>query len=150
MTSDFEELLTELGQFLHLDLHPDIYNACTIQMHPFLTIQLQLDGTQENLWLFSPLCETPPGKFRENILKEALKTNDQPEPCAGILGYISSTNELALYHSFPIHILNGERLAGILGAFLEMAESWQDAIKGGQSTPRPIEKTAPPNPFGLK
>lgn len=152
MTSDFEELLSELGKFLHLDLHPDIYHACTIQMHPFLSVQLQLDGTQEYLWLFSPLVETPPGKFRENILKEALKTNGQSEPCLGILGYISSTNELALYHRFPLNILNGERLAGILGAFLEMAERWQEAIKSGQSTPTPIEKKedAPPNPFGLK
>ena len=80
MTSDFEELLTELGQFFHLDLHSDIHHACTIQIHPFLTVQLQLDSTQEHLWFFSPLIETPPGKFRENILREALKTNDQPEP----------------------------------------------------------------------
>ena len=151
MTSDFEELLTELGQFFHLDLHLDIHYACTIQVHPSLTVQLQLDSTEEHLFLFSPLIETPPGKFRENILREALKTNDQPEPNRGVLCYIASTNHLALYHSFPMHILDGERLAGILGAFLEMAESWQEAIKNGQSTPQPIEQSGtPPNPFGLK
>ncbi|OGN56951.1 MAG: hypothetical protein A3D96_06365 [Chlamydiae bacterium RIFCSPHIGHO2_12_FULL_44_59] len=137
MITQLEELLQGLGKFLHLDLYLDQYGACTIQIHSTIRVQLQLDSTQENLWLFSLLTETPPGKFRENILKHALQTNARPDPCPGILGYILPTNQLALFHKFPIHILNGERLAGILGAFVEMAESWQKAIASGQSGPAP-------------
>lgn len=135
MISQFEELLHELGQMFELELRIDRHNACSLQIHGRITIQLQLDTSQENLWIFSKVIETPPGKFRENILKEALKANARSDPKAGIFGYLSSTNQLILFQKYPLFILNGERLSGCVGAFLEMAESWQEAIANGQSAP---------------
>lgn len=135
MIGNFESLLSELGKVLHLNLEVDKKNACSIQIHPHLIIQLQPDSSQDNLWIFCKLIETPPGKFRENILKEALKANAKPDPRPGILAYISTTNDLVLFQTYPIGILNGERLGGIVGAFLEMATSWQEAIQSGLSAP---------------
>lgn len=135
MTNKFEELLHALGNIFHLPLHIDRYNACSIQIHETLTIQLQLDVSQENLWMFSKLIEVPPGKFRENVLRESLKANDFPDPRTGIFGYIASANQLALFQKYPLEILNGERLAGSIGAFSEMAESWRKAIESGQPAP---------------
>lgn len=140
--SRFEELLQALGKAFHLKLHVDRSNACSIQIHDHLVIQLQLDTSQENLWIFSKLIEVPPGKFRENIFREALKANALPDPRTAIFGYLPNTNHLALFQKYPLEVLNGERLAGLIGAFLEMAESWMKAINSGQS--------APPKPPGMK
>ncbi len=148
MISQFEELLQKLGQVFALDLHLDRKHACSIQIHPSLIIQLQLDPSQEYLWIFTKVAETPPGKFRENLLKEALKANALPDPRPGILGYILTTNQLAQFQKYPLFILNGERLSGIIGSFLEMAESWQEAIRNGQSAPTKAQEQT--NPFGMQ
>lgn len=149
MINQFEELLQALGKIFHLSLHVDYHNACSIRIREDLVIQLQLDTSQENLWFFSKLIEVPPGKFRENVFKEALKANGQPDPRAGLFGYLPQSNHLVLFQKYPLAILNGERLAGLLGAFLEMGESWRKAISSGLSAPPPIRSTSH-NPFGLK
>ena len=135
MTSQFEELLEALGKVFRLALHVDHMNACSIQVREGLVIQLQPDMAQENLWLFSKITEVPPGKFRENVLREALKANGMRDPVTGVLGFWAPTGELALCQKYPLNVLNGERLSGFLGAFLDMANSWQKAIESGQSAP---------------
>jgi Tir chaperone protein (CesT) family len=140
MISQFAELLKELGKVFHLELHPDQVGACSILIPPQLVIQLQLDSGQEKLFLFAKIAEIPPGKFRENILTEGLKANALPDPLAGILCYLAATNHLALYQSYPLHILNGERLASFFSNFSQMAGSWRNALLSGQSSP----KGAPP------
>lgn len=139
MISRFEEILDQLGHVFELKLHVDRKNACSIQIHPHLIIQLQLDMSQEHLWLFTKVAETPPGKFRENILKETLKANALPDPRSAIFGYILSSNELAAFQKYPLGILNGEILSGLIGAFLETSSKWQEAILSGQSAPIEIK-----------
>ena len=134
MTDPFSTLLGELGKILHLPLHTDKYHACSIHIPP-LTVQLQLNSTQEELFLFAKLIEVPPGRFRENVLREALKTNGQPDPRPGLLGYIAASNQLALYQRYPLAILNGERLANLFAAFYEMGELWKKAIDSGLAAP---------------
>lgn len=146
MTDSFSILIAELGGIFGLSLTPDKYNACSLEIPP-LTIQLELDPTQENLFIFTKIIELPPGKFRENVLAEALKMNALPDPRPGILGYIAATNHVSLHQVYPIKILNGENLAGLFGAFFDMALSWHDSIQRGQSSP---SITTSPPPFGLK
>src|SRR5690242_9542948 len=94
--------------------------------------------TQESLWIFTKLIEIPPGKFRENILKEALKANALPDPRAAIFAYMAATNHLILFQKYPLEILTGERLAGLIGSFLETADRWKEAIASGQSSPNSL------------
>lgn len=146
MIDRFSDLLNQLGKIFELPLHIDKSNACSILIPPII-IQLQLDSAQQNLFLFSKIIEVPPGKFRENVLREALKANSLPDPKAAIFGYIASTNHLALHQRYPLEILNGERLAGLFGAFYEIGEMWHRAIQSGQTAPVPSGQNAP---FGLK
>jgi hypothetical protein len=139
----FQELLNELGKVFHLQLFVDHHHACSIQIPP-LTVQLQLDPSQEHLLLFTKVIEIPPGKFRENVLKETLKANGAIDPVLGIFGYIASMNTLALYQKYPIHILNGEKLAGIFGAFFEMATTWHEAIQQGKAAPLSVGRDSMP------
>lgn len=135
MTDLFEQLLHELGPFFNLQLRSDRHSACTIRLHEALKVQIQLDFSQENLLILSEIIELPPGKFREKVLAEALKANGQPDPRIGVLCFVERDSALALYQSYPIELLKGDTLAGLMGPFLEMAESWRKAIENGQPAP---------------
>jgi hypothetical protein len=146
MTDGFTTLLQELGKEFQLTLVPDKYNALSLEVPP-LIIQLELDEKRENLFLFTKIIELPPGKFRENVLAEALKINDLPDPRPGVFGYIAATNHLTLHQSYPIKILNGENLAGLFGSFFELGQSWYESIHRGNLTP---PSSSSPPPFGIR
>lgn len=152
MTGHFEELLQELGRYLHLELHTDQSGACSLLFASQIVIQLQLDSGQEKLVLFCKIAEIPPGKFRENVLMEGLKANAMPDPLPGIFAYLATTNHLVLYQSYPLFILNGERLAMFVTNLLNLAESWRTALLDGKAGP--FSSRAPSasvaNPFGLR
>ena len=134
MIGRFEEILEELSKSLHLKLHVDKHGACAIQIPP-LVIQLQPNLTQESLFLFVKLTEVPPGKFRENVFREALKANGRKDPRAGILGYMGPLNTLTLHQIYPFSVLSGGRLANFLAGFVEAAVDWKGAIESGHSAP---------------
>jgi hypothetical protein len=134
MTADrFAELLAELGVELGISLHPDKRGACRLRIDETYHVQLECDGSQENLIVFSFLCELPPGKFRENILKDALKANT-PYPLHGALSYSERNNQLALHASLRLSQLNGKLLADFLVAFMEKAKQWRQAVETGNTS----------------
>jgi hypothetical protein len=137
MRDPFQELLNELGPVFNLSLHLDKNNACAIQIDKHSIVQLQLDTSQENLFLFMKLTEIPPGKFRENVLQEALIANNSPDPLPGIFAYLAASNHLILFQRYPLTILNGKRLANLFGAFLELGDTWRKAIESGRPKPLP-------------
>jgi hypothetical protein len=137
MIDRFQEILHALGEELNIPLEPDRNHACAIQVKPGLIVQLESDLSQEKLLILSPIIEVPPGKFRENVLREGLKSNALPDPRIGILSYIPKINKLVLFQYYPFDILTAERLAGLLGAFIETAGKWRDAITTGNSGPLP-------------
>jgi len=146
MMDQFQELLEELGDVFNLPLHLDKYQACSINIPP-VTIQLQLDNTQEKIFLFCKIIEIPPGRFRENVLQEAMKANSQKDPLVATFGYIFASNDLAIFQQYPLKLLNGEMLAGTFGAFFELAQKWHQAIESGRSSPQILGQSPP---FGLK
>jgi|SRR5579872_2402564 len=150
MSDRFQELLNELGKVFHLALTVDKHHACSIQIDEDMTVQLQLDMEQENLFLFSKIIEIPPGKFRENVLRETLKANALPDPRVGIFAYLANANQLVLFQRYPLEMLNGERLSGFLGAFIETGEAWKKAVANGQAAPPGASAPLPPSPFGIK
>ncbi|MBF8262661.1 MAG: scc1-B [Parachlamydiales bacterium] len=151
MTTDpFELLIQQLGSALNVPLHVDHNYACAIKVHNQLTIQLQIDAAQENVLIASLICEVPPGKFRENVLCEALKANHLPDPRTGILGFLLINNRLTLHQRYPFAILDGEKLAQYVAGFIDYAELWRAAIESGLWSPAPIRPSASASPFGMK
>ena len=149
MTDPFETLIQQLGVSLDVPLHVDRHRACTIRVHQQLNVQLQLDAASEKLWIASFICELPPGKFRENVLCEALKSNNLPEPRVGTLGYISMNNRLTLHQAYRFASIEGDKLANYLAGFIEYANLWRETIERGQTSPAPIHGKASAKPFGL-
>lgn len=135
MIDRFQELIAELGRALDLPLFVDTHQACTLEIADNIRIQMQLDPNQAHLFMACFAIEIPPGRFRENVLKEALKANFSPDPKPAVLGYTLQNNHLTLHQSIPIDILNGERLAGFFQSFLKEAQNWIRAIEQGKSAP---------------
>src|SRR5579872_2904597 len=108
MTDPFNELLHSLGKLLGLSLQADKNNACALQIKKGIIIQLQPDVAMEKVLIASKIVEVPPGKFRENVLKEALKANGFPDPRVGTFSFLPNNNTLILFQQYPIDILTGE------------------------------------------
>ncbi|HEX2582719.1 MAG TPA: CesT family type III secretion system chaperone [Chlamydiales bacterium] len=135
MIDRFEEVLHLFGNCLDLPLHVDKNNACAIQVQGTI-IQMQTDTSQEKLLIGCKIIEVGPGKFREHVLREALKANDLPDPRVGIFAYIASINTLFLFQEYPFDLLTtGERVAGLLGPFIKTCTDWKNAIQNGQAGP---------------
>ena len=141
MIDRFEEVLRLFGNSLDLPLHIDKHGACAIQIHGII-IQLQPDPTHERLLVGCKIIEVGPGKFRENVLREALKTNGLPDPRVGRFAYIVQINTLFLFQEYPFDLLTtGERIAGLLSSFIKTCADWKSAIQNGQ--PAPISEGKP-------
>lgn len=150
MTDPFDLLIEQLGTSLKIHLHTDHNHVCSIKVHHRLTVQIQVDAAQENLLLASFICELLPGKFRENVLSEALKANNLPDPRTGILSFLPMKNQLTLHQYYPFASLDGEKLALYLAGFIDYANLWREAIERGEASPAPIHVHPQSNPFGLK
>ncbi len=150
MIDRFEELLRELGAELGVTLHPDRRGACKLKINDQLHVQLECDTGQENLLIATFICEIPPGKYRENILKDALKSNS-PFPKNGTLAYSERNNRLALFTRLRLSNLDGRTLADFLGAFVEKATQWKNGVETGHTSNLVSGQSKPSsNIFGLK
>lgn len=152
MTDPFEELILRVGEALGITLHVDKNHACLLKIHHKLSMQIQRDTTGEKVIIASFLIELPPGRFRQNVLAEALKANNLPDPRTAIFGYLKAKNMLTMHQIYPMNILDGKKLAILVANFIDYAEAWQHAVENGQPGPAPIQGTAAKtiNPFGLR
>jgi hypothetical protein len=135
MLDRFNALLQSLSAVIDLPLRVDKHHACAIQLKEGLIVQLQSDIAQEKLLISCKIIELPPGIFRENVLKEALKANSRPDPVVGIFSYIEQINALFLFQRYPFDMLDGAKISGLIGPFFQTAESWQTAIASGKAAP---------------
>ena len=67
----FHDLIAELGEYIGEDLKVDLNMACSLEINNLIKVQIELDSPGEKILLMSLITELPPGKFRENILKDA-------------------------------------------------------------------------------
>jgi hypothetical protein len=131
----FEETLRLFGNSLDLPLHIDKNGACAILVQG-IVIQLQPNSTQEKLIVGCKIMEINPGRFRENVLKEALKANALADPRVGIFAYIGSINTLFLFQEYPFDLLvSGERIASLVSPFIKTCADWKQAVQNGQASP---------------
>lgn len=135
MTDPFEELIRQLSLILEVELHLDHNNAVALKIRDKIVVQIQENREQKQILIVSMICEIPPGRFRENIFGEALKSNSSLDQRPGTLSYLAMKNSLTLHQTYPLEELTGKKLASLTSAFIEFAELWQKAIEKGQSGP---------------
>lgn len=148
----FLEILYQLSHETGLQLYPDSHDACQLLVGDHGKVQLEMDITGEKLLIGAIIIEIPLGKFRENVLKQALVDNATAYPYYGYLCYIQKLNALALYDLLPIKNLTGPSLVKYISHFAGKAELWRKAISSGQPSPNVVSTTSGPQtpPFGMK
>lgn len=150
MQGPFEQFIQDLGRALGLPLHVDDKNSCTLLVEEKLTLQIEPDHQEESLLVGSTIIELSPGKFREEVLKEALKEN-HIYPRLGTLAYSIYNNHLALFQRFPTwQEIPLEVWIDWLSAFIAKAIEWRQSIEEGRSSPPPVSDKGGPPPFSLK
>lgn len=146
----FTDLLQGLGKIFSVRLQPDRNNACLLEINKTIRIQIQLDPSEENLILGAKLCTVLPGKFREDVLRNALQHNALPDTLE-YLAFIQETNTLVLFTFVYFRGQSPEIIAKIIEKFLQAAISWKEAIGSNAPGPMitPIVTSSPPR-FDLK
>lgn len=148
----YSALLQDLGQILKInDLHPDKNNSCLIKFKSGIKISIEIDKNEENIVLGCDIAEIPPGRYRENVFREALKANGMPHPRSGIFAYSKQTGHLIFFHNIPLKDVTAARIVDALTPFTERALQWKQAIDRGE-TPTSVIATAGKGGgmFGLK
>ena len=150
MMDPFAQLLNDLSLLLDTHLSPDKRGACKLNIEDTLHVQLEPDATREKLLFFCFLSEVAPGKFRENVLRDALKTNAYPST-PGTLAFSERNNQLVLFANLNFSSLTAKKALDFLHLFMAKAQDWKQAITTGQTSnlcPEILQKTI--SPFDIK
>lgn len=145
----FAQILFDLGKEIGVDLYPDSNRICQINYQDELHIQITFDEAKEQLLIASFLCEVPPGKYREKLLREALISNGE-YPRVGTLAYSERNNKLTLFETVSSKNLQIPTLFKLLERFIEKGHLWKDAVETGKPLPSVPEKGSGSSMFGLK
>ncbi len=131
VANPYESVLEEVGRELNVTLAPDRYDSCQIRLPEGLKIQLEIYQRTNQFLICFHLGSPPPGKYRENLLKEALKANGLPSPKNGIFGFSEKTEIFYLFELLPQDTLSGKKVLERIQAMKEKALTWTNAITNG-------------------
>lgn len=131
----FTDLMNDLGELLNTEIHPDLNLSCCLMINDSLKVQIEMSTTGEEILLASFVVELPPGRFREEVLRDALKANHQSDLNHGVLSYVKNHNALTLFQTIHAHGLSANDLYKYLSLFVERAKGWKDAINAGKTHP---------------
>jgi hypothetical protein len=146
----YEALLKELSEALQIGkLAPDENNSCLLQFKNGLELQIEPHENNETLIISAPIGEIPPGKYRENVFREALKANAIAYPRHGAFGYSLDTEQLIIFKVMPLKNLTGDQLAAYLNPFMEKAIEWRGILEKNEVPHVIINHKSKPSPFGM-
>lgn len=127
----FEFLLEDLSKELGCELKVDAHHTCKIRMKEKLDVQIELDRSFQHLIIGIFLGALPAGKYREQILKEALLSNGELPPKPGKFAYSERKSGLVLFEQRRVQDLDGSKIHTLLNELYEKALPWQEAISKG-------------------
>lgn len=124
----FVSIIDDLGKLINIPLKVDKNNACVIKYPNDLNIQIEYDATSARILFAAELGELPPGRFREDLFREALKANGLPAPRIGIFAYSKKIDNLVLYDKMQLENTSAQHVAEFLQPFFQKAELWKTCI----------------------
>ncbi len=129
--NSFAKMISELGEILEAPLHIEHDTLCIFKANQQIDIQIEHDPTQHRILLVAVICPIPPGKFRENVLRQALKANHNINRL-GTFSYIEKTSSLAMHQYFYHVEMTGAMMAQAVADFLDTSQNCSLAIQNGQ------------------
>ncbi|MCB1149051.1 MAG: CesT family type III secretion system chaperone [Chlamydiia bacterium] len=125
---DFGKVLEMINSTLGTNLDPKTTEAVDLEFQGN-KLKIQTNETRENVLVIADLGEVPPGRYRQDVLKQALRANGYPPPNIGILGFSERSEHLYLFASYPVYAFTKEKLKSILEPFVMKVQLWTDALK---------------------
>ncbi|MDN3508358.1 MAG: CesT family type III secretion system chaperone [Simkaniaceae bacterium] len=146
------EVIFDLSERLDAPLHVDDNGACQLIFDEEMSITLEMDDSEQLLYLVSPVCDLPPGKFRARVLFEALRANSEIPPL-GHFSYLAKIGRLVLCDTLEGEWQEGDKCLARVVALYEKAALWKKAIDAGQMAPQEALQRgsgAPSSMFGIQ
>lgn len=140
----FTKLMEEMSYILDTPITPEKGGKCRFRVNDLFPIQIEMDKSGEKFFLIAMITELPPGKFREKVLKEAMKENIYGS--IGVLSYMDRNNHLMLHKKFFSEDTDAEMFTDELEAFLRKSIDWYQAIQRGSAGPHPVSLTPEDKP----
>jgi hypothetical protein len=150
MAIELERIIEILADELDTELNLDAGNLCNIMINDQIAVQLELDKTGENVMLGCMILEISPGKFRENVLKAALKANYVKEKGIGNFSYIPKSATLCLFEFLPLDYLTEESTFKFFTDFCNKALNWHENLQAGRIPTISSGGSPSSNPFGIR
>lgn len=127
----FSHLLNDLGKYINMNnLQANERNTCLLSFPSRdLKVLMMPDNELLNLRIICYLGEVAQGRYQEEVLHEALRANNIPNPRFGNLGFNAANNNLVLWDVIPFATCNGADLAEYLKKFLDKSAEIHDALK---------------------
>lgn len=133
VTDLFGNILEDVSIVLQLPtLQSDKNNSCLIKFQDDLRLQMEVDRGAEFIIFMAELGEVFPGRYKENIFREALRANNEPYPRYGYFAYRQQAKVLVLLDMIPVREVNQDKLKAFLIPFIDKARVWKEAIKRGE------------------
>ncbi|MCX6988182.1 MAG: CesT family type III secretion system chaperone [Chlamydiae bacterium] len=126
----FDNLIVTLGEMLDTDLRAEKGVLCKLKIDGKLSINLEYDEVKDLILMGTLIVELPAGRFRENILKEALRMNSI-YPRIGTFAYSERANKLALFQYISFTSLSADAFNIQLHQFIDFSYQWFKAIDSG-------------------
>lgn len=133
--SKFEDLIAELGERLDMEIFPSQTNVVSLLIENAVKVQIEADKHEEFLTIAAFVLELPPGRFREKVLKGALKANDAIDSLPGTLSYVGSENCLLLFNKLPMEVFTVDNLIECIKQLKNRTLKWKEALNSGHSFP---------------
>lgn len=126
----FESLLRDLGDKIQLSLESSSNNNISLKIKDN-DVVLQKDSKQPFLIISFEISEIPIGRYRENILKEALKFNALNQLHTGVFAFSKKDQKLILFEMLPLSDIHADQVFNIMQVLSEKVTLWKDALNRG-------------------
>lgn len=130
MQNQFEQILSNLGNFLNTPLQPDENNVCQIKFNNNVVIQLGISRDNKDLVVSSVLGEVQETPYRNGIFEIALQVNGASQiNISGYVGYGEVSQQLYLFDLLRVDFIQGDFLGTYLTNFSSHALIWISSLE---------------------
>lgn len=140
-------ILKELEPFFKCPLEPDQNDSCLIKLGDEISIQIELDR-YGYLMIGCRLGIVPMSRYRDNLMQQALKSNESSLPSSGVFGFSQKSQNIILFIRIDPVAYSIPHIIALMPPFIEKAKKWSDAIAKGE-TPEIEATTVSKNPSGI-
>lgn len=148
VTSQLSMILKDLETFFECPLETDSNNSCLVDMGIGISLQLELDR-HGFLLVGCRLGMVHMGRYRNDLIRAALKSNELTPLSSGILGFSHKSQQLILFIRVDTQAVPLHQLTEQLSLFTAKAKLWKDAIAKGEVPAIASRQVAGKGLFGL-